>query len=274
MTRELEITEAFVHLTDTFSPSTDPTVLLHHLVDHSLRLSSADSAGVMLSTARGGLRPMAVSDRRAELTEVFQAQSEQGPCVDAFRSGTPVYAPRLEACSERWPLFVELAARAGFAGAHALPIRVGHHTIGALNLLTEPPLALSDGELRMIQAFARVTAVSLMHWTSTPLEPHEIVTRTQAALSRKAALDTAAGMLAAAGSMSLAEAADALLSYSAGIATRPTDTARALVERTLTPDAVLGRAAEDGVLAGGPGTDSHRPVHLPDRPGAREVEND
>ncbi|MEV7728871.1 hypothetical protein AB0P15_29660 [Streptomyces sp. NPDC087917] len=163
-------------------------------------------------------------------------------------------APDLDACSERWPAFVPLAAGLGFAGAYALPIRVGTYTAGALNLLTEDPRPLPDGELRVLQAFADVTALSLMHWTPTPLRPQDIVTRTQAALSRKAAVDTATGMLAAAGALSLTDAAAALLDYSAARSVRPTDTAQALVQRALAPSIVLSGARDgdaDPVLAGG-----------------------
>lgn len=79
--------------------------------------------------------------------------------------------------------------RAGFAGAYALPIRIAGHTVGGLDLLTEEPRTLADGDLRTLQALADVAVRSLIRWNASPLRPDEVVTHTQAALSAKAALD-------------------------------------------------------------------------------------
>ncbi|MFI5828236.1 hypothetical protein ACIA6C_13320 [Streptomyces sp. NPDC051578] len=65
---------------------------------------------------------MSVSDRRAERVEAFQVQGDEGLCSDAWKTGAPVHAGDLAAHQDRWPVLVPAAARAGFAGAHALPI--------------------------------------------------------------------------------------------------------------------------------------------------------
>ncbi|MGW7101757.1 GAF domain-containing protein [Streptomyces sp. NPDC054838] len=243
MTRELMITEAFVRLTDTLSDDTDPTVLLHRLVEQSVVLSTADAAGVMLVSARGGLRSMAVSDPQAGLAEMFQLQTSQGPCLDAWKTGQAVRAPDLAARTADWPDFVPLARAAGFAGAYAVPIEVRGQGVGALNLLMRRSVPIPQGELTLLGALARVTAIAVMSWTADPLRPQDILTRAHAALAGKAALDTATGMLAAAGDLPVPEAAAALQRYSEHSGVRPTDTAHALLHRTLAPAAVLDRSA-------------------------------
>ncbi|MGT2526545.1 hypothetical protein ACU4GG_04550 [Streptomyces nojiriensis] len=86
--------EAFVSLTDVTADDLAP-VLLRRLIDHSVRLTGMDAAGVMLANARGRLRPVAATSDLVEVTEMFQAQIARGPCVDAYATGEPVHAERL-----------------------------------------------------------------------------------------------------------------------------------------------------------------------------------
>ncbi|WP_328580910.1 GAF domain-containing protein [Streptomyces sp. NBC_00370] len=244
MSRQQQISEAFVSLTDTFAPGVDPLVLVDRLVDHCVRLTGADAAGIMMVTARAGLRTMAVSDERADLLEIFQLQTGEGPCVDCLRDGRPVDAADLAEHGDRWPGFVPLARAAGFRSAHAVPVRVNSQVIGALNLLGAAPRALCDDDLRLAGALADVTAVALMQWEAEPVRPQDVLTLVQAVISAKATLETAKGMLAADGLLTPAEAAAALRAYSSRQGRRPSEIAQELVHRTLDPAAVItSRAA-------------------------------
>ncbi|AWZ09183.1 GAF and ANTAR domain-containing protein [Streptomyces sp. ICC4] len=221
MNRELEITEAFVSLTDTVADDVDPLTLLRRLVDHCVSLTAMDAAGVMLANARGRLQSVAVTEDRVELTEVFQIQVSEGPCIDAYRTGHPIQADDLADAGGRWPAFTPLARAAGFEAAHSFPLQLRGQNIGALNLL------------------AHTATTSVLTWSREPLRPYDIVTRTQAALSTKAVLDIALGMLAATAEISPAEAARHLHSYAAGHRQRTIDIAEDLVRRRMTPQSVL-----------------------------------
>ncbi|KAB1139496.1 GAF domain-containing protein [Streptomyces luteolifulvus] len=71
-----------------------------------------------------------------------------------------------------------LAVRCGYRAVHALPLRVQHRTIGAVNLLLGRPGALPESDLSLAQALADVAALALVHWTPDPLRPTDIDTRT------------------------------------------------------------------------------------------------
>lgn len=103
-----------------------------------------------------------------------------------------------------------------------------------------------------MQALADVSPRSVINRTAEPLRPSDIVTRTQAALSQKAAIDTATGMLAATATIPIAQAAQALHDYSTASGGRPADTAHALVHRTLAPQTVLHPARQRGEGVGRP----------------------
>ncbi|MEU3465621.1 GAF domain-containing protein [Streptomyces sp. NPDC006733] len=241
MNRQQQIVEAFVSLADTFDRTVDPLVLVDRLISHCVNLAGADAASVTLVTARGALRTLSVSDDRADLAEVFQLQTVEGPCHDCWQSWEPVDAADLPAFRERWPRFVPSALAAGFHSAYALPVRVHGQNVGTLNLLLAPPRAARE-DLHLAQAFAEVAGIAIMQWRADPARPEDILTHTQAVISAKASLETAKGMLAAAGGLSAAEAAALLREYSRLTGRRPTETAQDLIRRTLDPEAVLAAA--------------------------------
>ncbi|MFD0268553.1 GAF and ANTAR domain-containing protein [Streptomyces sp. NPDC127106] len=239
MNREQAITEAFVSLTDTLADDVDPLTLLRRLVEHCVRLTGMDAAGVMLVNARGRLQSVVVTEERVEITEIFQTQVSEGPCIDAYTTGRPVHADDLAADADRWPVFTPLARAAGFSAAHSFPLQLRSQTIGALNLLARNPAPVPPEDARLLQALAGTATTSVLTWSREPLRPYDIVTRTQAALSAKAVLDTAAGMLAASAHITPAEGAQRLRTYAIIHHQRPADVAEDLVRRHLTPQAVL-----------------------------------
>jgi len=105
------LSEAFVELTDTMVADFDIIDFLHMLTGRSVELLEVSAAGLLLADPRGELRVVAASSEAARLLELFQLQSDQGPCLDCFRSGRPVAAADLGA-DGRWPRF---AAAAGLA---------------------------------------------------------------------------------------------------------------------------------------------------------------
>ncbi|MYS24245.1 ANTAR domain-containing protein [Streptomyces sp. DvalAA-14] len=248
MNRLRLVTDAFVGVTETFGASVDPLVLAERLVGHCVRLTGAGAAGLMMITARGRLRTVAVSDERAEVLEMLQLQTGEGPCVDCWRTGAAVEAPDLPAQADRWPQFVILAREAGFRGAYAVPVQVHEQQVGALNLLVDAPGTLSADDIALVTALAGVAVTAMMQWRSDPARPSDILTRIQSVISAKASLETALGMLAAGGGLTIAEAARTLRDYSRRGGIRPAAAAQSLLSRDLGLDEVLA-AAPDGSRA-------------------------
>lgn len=240
MTREQQLAEAFVDLSDTLADDVDPLTLLDRLARHCVALTGVDAAGVMLVNARGQLRPAVATEERTTLTELLQTQIMQGPCIDAFTTGFAVHAITLADHEERWPQFVPVARAAGYEAAHALPLRAREQTVGALNLLSRLPTALTGAETGLLRALADVATTAVITWAHEPLRAADIVTRTQGALSGKAVVDTACGMLAATAGITPHEAGRSLQAYAALHRQRLTEIADHLVRRVIAPEAVLG----------------------------------
>ncbi|MFJ8031244.1 MULTISPECIES: GAF and ANTAR domain-containing protein [unclassified Streptomyces] len=244
MGREQQLAEALVGLADTLADDIDPVVLVERLAGSCVGLTGADAAGVMVVSARGDLRPLAVTEDQAAFLEFFQLQADEGPCVDAFREGRRIDVPDLEDSHDRWPQVAPYAVRQGYRSVHGLPLRVHRQTVGAVNLLLRRPGGLPGTDLKVAQALADVTAFALVNWSAERLRPSDVSNRVQSALAAKAAVDMATGMLAESGDLSMAEARAALRRYADRYHRRLVDTAHSVVWRALPAADILTFARE------------------------------
>src|SRR5690242_16328248 len=157
-----QLSEAFVELTDTMVADFDVIDFLHVLTSRSVELLDVSATGLLLADLRGDLRVVAASSEAARLLELFQLQSDQGPCLDCFRSGRPVASIDLNA-DRRWPRFAAAAGQAGFTAVQALPMRLRDQVIGALNLFRATPGAFDPASVRIGQALADVATIGLLN---------------------------------------------------------------------------------------------------------------
>ncbi|MEU4033488.1 GAF and ANTAR domain-containing protein [Streptomyces collinus] len=251
MSREQQLAEAIVGLADPFADDIDPVVLVDRLARACVEITGADAVGVMVASTRGDLRTLAVTDEEAAFLELFQLQTDEGPCLDCYREGRRVDARDLSASTDRWPLVAPFALRSGIGSVHAVPLRVHRQTVGAVNLLIHEPGGLPPLDLELAQALADVTAVALVTWSPDQVRPADVSGRVQAALAAKATVDMASGMIAEAGGLSMPEARAALRAYAGGHRGRLLDTAQALVRRTVSPQDVLTPRQTDAPPARG-----------------------
>lgn len=189
------LSDTFVELADTMVAGFDVIDFLHLLSDRSVELLGASAAGVLLADPRGQLRLVAASSEAARLLELFQLQDDEGPCLDAIRTGQPVAETDLGQAGQRWPRFAPQAVQAGFAAVHAVPMRLRHQVIGGLNLFREQPGALDAADARVGQALADIATIGLLHERN--LRRSEILSeQLQAALNSRVVIEQAKGKLA------------------------------------------------------------------------------
>jgi GAF domain-containing protein len=184
----------FVALADTMVAGRDPIEFFHILTDRAAPLLRASAAGLLLAGADGHLRVVAASSEQTRLLELFQLQSDQGPCLDCFRSGHPVAATNL-AASAQWPLFAEQAAGAGYHSVQALPMRLRNQTIGALNLFSSGTTGFRAADIRVGQAMADIATIGLLH-ERAQRDADMLTEQLQTALTSRIVIEQAKGKLA------------------------------------------------------------------------------
>ncbi|MGW3104321.1 GAF and ANTAR domain-containing protein [Streptomyces sp. NPDC001100] len=223
------LAKTFVELADNLVADFDLIDFLRLLTDRCVGILGVSAAGVMLADRDGQLRVMAASDEQARLLELFQLQNDEGPCLEAFRSGAPVIAPDLGAEGVRWPRFAEAAQRSGFSAVHALPMRLRDEAVGVLNLFRADPGSFDSAVASVAQALADVATINLLQ--------QRVVHRSmvlneqlQTALNSRILIEQAKGKLAERRSVDMEQAFTILRGYARSHNRRLSDLARAFID--------------------------------------------
>ena len=108
-------------LADNLVADFDVVELLTLLADRCVDVLDVAAAGLMLVSPDGELRVVASSSEAVRVLELFEVQSDEGPCLDCFRTGKPIVNHDLDQTDGRWPCFAPEALEAGFRSVHALP---------------------------------------------------------------------------------------------------------------------------------------------------------
>jgi len=195
MTREERLSQAFVELADNLVDDFDIVDLLTTLADRCVQVLDVSAAGIMLAGPDGRLQVMSASSDAMRMVELFELQAQEGPCLDCYRSGTPVLNHDLANASGRWPGFASIAVGAGFRAADALPMRLRDLVVGALNLFRNEPGSLNAQDVAVAQALADVATIALVQHRIA-IETGHVTTQLHAALDSRVVIEQAKGIIA------------------------------------------------------------------------------
>jgi GAF domain-containing protein len=234
MTRESDVVRSFVEMADNLVDDYDVVDLLTRLSDRCVSLLGVSAAGVMLVSPTGHLGLAASSSEAMRLLELFELQAEEGPCLDAFRTGERIEHEHLDAQTGRWPLFAAAALEAGFQSAIALPLRLRDVTLGALNLLSTGRRPMAEADIIVARAFADLAALSILQHRASE-EAQRLNEQLSAALSSRVVIEQAKGVISERAGLHLDEAFARLRAYARNHNLRLTDVAQAAVDGTLDP---------------------------------------
>jgi transcriptional regulator with GAF, ATPase, and Fis domain len=228
-----QLAEAFVEMADTLVDDFDLMDFLHQLTNRCVGLLDVSAAGLLLTDQRDALRLVAASTEQTRLLELFQLQTDQGPCVDCFRTGRPVAVADLATATDRWPRFVDAARQTGFASVHALPMRLRTEIIGALNLFTTQPGALDDDTVRLGQALADVATIGLLQARAIGRRD-TLAEQLQTALNSRILIEQAKGVIAERRHLDMDQSFTILRGTARASNRRLSDLARAVIDGTET----------------------------------------
>lgn len=222
------LARVFVEIADTLVDEFDLIEFLQLLAGRTANLLEASPVGLLLADQHGRLEFMAASQESVKLLELFQVQTQEGPCLDAYRSGTPVINADLEQATDRWPRFARRAVQAGFRSVHAFPLRLRAERIGAMNVFSDVGGRLAEADVQIVQALADVAAIGLLQ--ERAIRRGELLTeQLQGALNSRIVIEQAKGAIAQARGVSVDEAFTLIRSYTRSRNLRLGDVARTIV---------------------------------------------
>jgi GAF domain-containing protein len=166
-------------------------------LDKMVRLATdvvAPAAACGVTICRDGqpFTPATSNDLAAQVDEI-QYATDEGPCLDALRTGTVVQVDDLSQ-EERWDSYRPHAIAHGVVSSLSLPLAVDGETLGALNLYSAAPAAFA-GQLGIhAAAFAERSAAAL---TVTLRQVHQAQVQHQLAdaMVSSSIIDHAIGIL-------------------------------------------------------------------------------
>lgn len=228
MAREAVLAQAFVELADTLVADFDVIELLTVLTDRCVDVLDVSAAGLMLATPGGDLRVMASSDETMRTLELFEVQSQEGPCLECFRSGRPVLNRDLASATDLWPSFAAEALDAGYRSVHALPMRLRGTVIGALNLFNTATGAMGQINVDAAQALADVATIAILQHRAS-LEAQVVNEQLSVALNSRVLIEQAKGMVAEREHLNMDEAFNRLRAHARNHNERLSDVARSVI---------------------------------------------
>ncbi|MFN2505906.1 MAG: ANTAR domain-containing protein [Acidimicrobiales bacterium] len=180
---------------------------------------------------------MASSGDAMRLLELFELQSEEGPCPDCYRTGEPIVNHHLGSSGGPWPRFEPRALAAGFKSVHALPMRIRDVTIGALNLIRTDQGALNEADVLAAQALTDVATIAVLHHHAAG-DIQLVTEQLHHALNIRVVIEQAKGMLAERAGIDIDQAFSALRNHARAHDLRLVDIAQDVIAGSLDVNAL------------------------------------
>lgn len=237
--REGRLAEVLIGLADTLVSDFDVTDLFLRLVESCAELADTDHVGLVLADQTGTLQVMATTSEEALVIELLQLEKQDGPCFDAYRSGSPVFVPDVSApeAQERWPDFVRVSSQAGINSVTALPMRLRQHNLGALNMFRTRKGLLNDDELATARALAGIASISILEDRAAH-DARLVINQLQQALDSRVVIEQARGIIAQQSNLGMEEAFAKLRRYARDRNLRLRNVAERVVSRQLDPSEI------------------------------------
>jgi GAF domain-containing protein len=235
--REVVLTRTLVQLADTLVEGFDVVDLFTFLAARCVEILDVAAAGLMLPQTNGTLGIVASSSEAMQILETFEAQSDEGPCPDCYRSGQPIINLDLATAHRRWPRFTPLALAAGFRSVHALPMHVRSETIGALNLFRANEGRMDESDVNAAQSLADIASIAILQYRAD-LDLRALNDQLSSALNSRIVIEQAKGIVGERSGIEMSEAFTLLRTYARNNGRRLADVAKDVIDGTVRPESL------------------------------------
>ena len=185
----------------------EPQARLEAVCHLCVDVLEVSGAGIMLMADRAHQGTIYATDERIRLLEELQNTAAEGPCLDAYNLGRPVFEPDLAGEGRRaWPVLAPGAVDGGMAALFSFPLQLDAASFGALNLYREVPGPLTPSEVADARLFAAVAAREVLAMQAEAV-PGSLPASIGDLSGDRSAIEQATGMVAAQTGATVIEAA-------------------------------------------------------------------
>jgi transcriptional regulator with GAF, ATPase, and Fis domain len=201
--------QAFATVAAALVDHDDVADTLSRLLTTCAELLDVSAAALLVRDPSGDLQLLSSTSHKVAELELYQVQSESGPCIDCIRTGAAVSGVSEEELAGRWGHVGRRITGAGFAAVHASPLRWRGEPLGGLNLFDVRELPV-DGERGLVaQAFADLATVAIVRSGHVDMGSASLSVRR--ALEGRTVIERAKGVLAYTRSVDMVTAYDLLV---------------------------------------------------------------
>ena len=171
MAREDERRERIVTAVTAGGVTTRVDELMQRLCLFAVTELAASGSTLALIVGDELLGTLAGAGQHSSMITDLQFELGEGPCLEAFASGSPVLLPDLADGAARWPVFTAAAARPGARAEFCFPLGVGGTCIGVFDLYRGAPGMLSEDQLADALVAADIARDALLYLQDPPGHP-------------------------------------------------------------------------------------------------------
>lgn len=177
---------------------------------------------------------LASSGDLAGVVEDLQFSLGEGPCLDAFSSGAPVFEDDLAGGGRRrWPVFANGALAHGVRAVFSFPLQVGVARFGVLDVARDRPGALQTDELADALVLADIATEAVLQLQADSAED-QIADELGGLGSERIVVHQATGMISAQAAVDITAALARLRAFAYSHERTLHDVAQDVVARRLT----------------------------------------
>ena len=183
------------------------------LVGACVSVLAVTGAGIMIMVDGGHRGTLGSSDATMGVVEELQFTLGEGPCLDSYRLGRPVFEPALaDPITPRWPSFTPPAVAAGVHAIFGFPLQIGAIKLGALDIYVDRPGDLNETQLADALVMADVVTHEILE-LQAGARPGALASELDTAANLRVAVHQAAGMLSVQLAIPIADALIRLRAY-------------------------------------------------------------
>lgn len=189
-----ELVETLAGFARTLAHGYEISDVLYDLTARAAAMLRIEGAGVSL--LQGNVIEFVTADRELfRSLGLVQEQQQEGPSIDAVRTGTVITCADLGA-DDRWPAYGTRAQEVGVWSVAGIPLRLDETTIGAVDLYQDRVHEWSRSELTLVRILCDM-ATSYVVNASELDQQRRTAEQLQRALDSRVVIEQAKGIIAA-----------------------------------------------------------------------------
>jgi transcriptional regulator with GAF, ATPase, and Fis domain len=193
-------------------------------------IPAAEIVGISMLDDRGRPATAVYTDEASPEMDASQYEENRGPCLDAWRQKRVVRIEDIADAADEYPKFSRAAADHGISSTLSLPLVIGDHGLGAMNLYSIRVRAFTPDDETLGYDLATTASVVLSN-ASAFWQAYELGEHLTEAMKTRGVIEQAKGMLMAQSNLTADEAFGVLCRASQRENVKLRDIARRIVAR-------------------------------------------